>query len=137
VRALAHASFRGAWASTLRTTFSFTAARKRVVEFEAWAIGARAAGFSPEDPEMVLGVTDERLVAWRKSFFLGRPTELSTSLPIDQLYEVSVVRHGLLTGVSFVTARGGILEVEALRGRRLRHLAHEARAAMMEHRRRP
>ena len=124
--ALAHASFRGAWASTMRTTFSFAAARKRMVDFEVWAAGVRAAGFSPEDPEMVLGVTDRRLIAWRKSFFLGRPTEFSTSLPIDELYDVIVVRHGLLTGVTFVTTLGGIVEVEALRGRRLRHLAHEA-----------
>ena len=111
----------------MRTTFSFAATRKRMVDFEVWAAGTRAAGFSPEDPEMVLGITDRRLIAWRTSFFLGRPTEFSTSLPIEDLYDVIVVRHGLLTGVTFVTARGGIIEVEALRGRRLRHLAYEAR----------
>ena len=48
LRALAHGELpRRGWASTMRTTFSFAAARKRMVDFEAWAAGVRAAGFSP------------------------------------------------------------------------------------------
>jgi hypothetical protein len=134
LRALAHASFRGALAASVRTTFSASASRNRPRAFDAWRAGAEAAGFAPEEPEMVLGVTDRRLVAWRPSFFLGRPVEETASLPIGRLYDVSVMRHGLVTGVAFVVEHGGIFEVEALRGRPLQRLAGAAQAAIAEHR---
>jgi hypothetical protein len=130
IRALAHASFRGAFATTVRTTFSLEPSRSRLHAFDTWLIGARAAGFAPEDPEMVLGLTDARLVAWRTSFFSGRPADETTSLPLARLYDVSVVRHGLVTGVAFVVDHGAVFEVEALRGRPLRRLAHETRTAI-------
>jgi hypothetical protein len=132
VRAVAHASFRGACAASVRTTFSFAASRNRLQAFDAWLVAARAAGFAPEDPEMVLGVTEDRLVAWRTSFFLGRPTDETASLPLGRLSGVSVARHGLVTGVAFVVENGAIFEVEALRGRKLRRLADEIRATIAE-----
>jgi hypothetical protein len=132
LRALARVSFRGALATSLRTTFSLSTSRNRLREFDAWLVGARAAGFAPEDPEMVLGVTDRRLVAWRPSFFLSRPGDESTSVPITRFYDVSIVRHGLLTGVAFVVDNGSIFEVEALRGRPLRRLAEEVQTAIAE-----
>ena len=41
----------------------------------AWAADAAPRGFPPAKPEMMLGVTDRRLIVWRTSFFLGRPAE--------------------------------------------------------------
>src|SRR5262245_46876029 len=113
VRFTAPASFRGAWSASARSTFSLASSRRRLAAFEAWEIGAREAGFAPGEPETILGLTDTRLVAWRPSFFLSRPTELTASIPIARLYGVGVVRHGLLTGVSFVTEAGAIIEFEA------------------------
>jgi hypothetical protein len=43
------------------------------------------------------------------------------------------VRHGALTGVAFVVDHGMIFEVEAMRGRPLRHFASEVRAAIAEY----
>jgi hypothetical protein len=132
LRALARASFRGALAATVRTTFSLAPARKRLEAFDAWLIGARAAGFSPEVPEMLLGITDRRLIAWRMTF-LGRPSARTANLPLSRLHDVSAVRHGALTGVAFVVDHGMIFEVEAMRGRPLRHFANEVRAAIAEY----
>jgi hypothetical protein len=123
-------------AATMRSTFSLSAARTRMHAFEAWETGARAAGFPADGPEMVLGVSDQRLIGWRTSFLLGRPIEITASLPIDQIVDVSAVRHGLVTGVAFVFANGSIVEVEALRGRRLRALAREVAAVIADRRRR-
>jgi hypothetical protein len=130
VRAVARASFRGAFATTLRTTFSLAPLRNRLNAFDVWLIGARAAGFAPEEPEMILGLTDTRLVAWRTSFFAGRPADETTSLPLTRLSDVAVARHGLVTGVAFVVEHSAVFEVEALRGRALRRLAEETRAAI-------
>jgi hypothetical protein len=123
-------------AATMRSTFSLSAARNRMRAFEAWEVGARAAGFPVDGPEMMLGVTDRRLIGWRTSFFLGRPIEITASLPVDHIVDVSAVRHGLVTGVAFVFGDGSIVEVEALRGRRLRVLAREVGTAIAERRRR-
>jgi hypothetical protein len=130
VRAAAHASFRGAFAATVRSTFSLAPSRNRLRAFDAWLIQARAAGFAPEAPEMVLGLTDARLVAWRTSFLSGRPADETASLPLGRLYDVSVAQHGLVTGVAFVVDHGMVFEVEALRGPALRRLAHETQAAI-------
>jgi hypothetical protein len=131
LRALARASFRGAFAATVRTTFSLAPARRRLEAFDAWSIGARAAGFAPEVPEMLLGITDRRLIAWRTTF-LGRPSSRTANLPLSRLHDVSIVRHGAVTGVAFVVDHG-IIEVEAMRGRPLRHFADEVRAAVAEY----
>ncbi len=109
---------------------SLSSGRVRSRSYEAWAETARAAGFPTAGPEMALGLTDSRLVVWRVSFWVSRPIELSGDIPIDRLAQVVAVRHGLLTGVAFVLSNGSIIEVEAFRGRRLRHLAAAARAAI-------
>jgi hypothetical protein len=130
----APASFRGAWSATARSTFSLASSRRRLAAFEAWEIGAREAGFSPGEPETILGLTDTRLVAWKPSFFLHHATELTASIPLARLYGVGVIRHGLVTGVSFVTEAGAIIEFEAIRGRRLRRLAEATSAAIASRR---
>jgi hypothetical protein len=132
LRALARASFRGAFAATVRTTFSLGPSRKRLEAFDAWLIGARAAGFAPEVPEMVLGITDRRLIAWRMTF-LGRPSARTANLPISRLHGVSAVRHGAVTGVAFVVDHGTVFEVEAMRGRPLRRFADEVRAVIAQY----
>jgi hypothetical protein len=130
LRAYAPASFRGAAAASSRSTMSLSSGRVRSREYEAWAEAARAAGFPTAGPEMVLGLTDSRLVVWRVSFWMSRPSELSGDIPIDRLADVVAVRHGPLTGVAFVLDNGSIIEVEAFRGRALRQLAAAARAAI-------
>ena len=84
---------------------------------------------------MLLGVTDRRIVVWRTSFFLARPLDIADAMPLEQIVDLTVVRHGLVTGVAFVLQNGTIVEIEAMRGRTLRHLADAIVTAVAERRR--
>lgn len=132
LRAQAPASFRGAAAASSRATFAIASSRVRMRAYDAWAESARSSGFPAAGPDMVVGVTDARLVVWRTSFFLGRATELAGSIPLRRIADVAAVRHGLVTGLAFVSVDGAVIEVEAVRGRRLRVLAREVRHLLAE-----
>jgi hypothetical protein len=123
----APASFRGALAASLRSTFALSAARRRLESYYAWREPADVAGFATTGPEMVLGLTDRRLVVWSTSFWSGRPRTITARIPLNKIHDVAAVRHGMVTGLAVVFTSGAIVEVEAIRGRRLRHLANEMR----------
>jgi hypothetical protein len=114
---------------------SLAASRNRLQAYAAWEIGARAVGFPADGPDLLLGVTNRRIVSWRTSFFFGRPVELLSSMPLERVVDVAVARHGLVTGVAFVMHGGTIVEVEALRGHALRHLARAVTDAVSEQQR--
>jgi len=120
----APASFRGALAASLRSTVALSAARRRLESYYTWRDTADVAGFATAGPEMVLGLTDRRLVVWSTSFWFGRPNTITARIPFDKIHDVAAVRHGMVTGLAVVFTSGAIVEVEAIRGRRLRHLAH-------------
>lgn len=132
LRAHASASFRGATAASGRGIFAVGSARLRLQAFDGWSEIAHAAGFPTAGPDMIIGITDTTLHVWRTSFFLGRPVELAGSMPLVRIAQVTAVRHGVVTGLAFVIADGTIIEVEAVRGRRLRNLAREVQAALAE-----
>ncbi|MGH8977078.1 MAG: hypothetical protein ACRDV7_03305 [Acidimicrobiia bacterium] len=134
LRARARVSFRGALGATSRSTLSMAAGRTRMRAFDAWESTARAAGFPTAGPEMLLGVTDRRLVVWRTSFFLARPLDIADDMPVERIVDVSAMRHGLVTGLAFVLETGAIVEVESMRNRRLQHLARAIAAAVAERR---
>jgi len=131
LRAYAPASFRGATAASSRGVYAVHSTAARMRAYDAWAAAASAAGFPTGGPDMVIGVTDERLVVWRTSFLSGRPVEVAGDLPLARIAQVGAARHGIVTGVAFVVG-GAVVEVEAVRGRRLRRLAAEVRAALAE-----
>ena len=130
VLAWAAASFRGATAASGRGIFAVGSARTRLRAFDAWTEIARAAGFPTAGPDMMLGVTRTRLVVWQTSFFLGRPVAVAGTMPLERVAQVHAVRHGIVTGLAFVVADGTIIEVEAIRGRRLRRLAAAIRSVL-------
>jgi hypothetical protein len=134
LRARARVSFRGALGATSRATLSMSAGRNRMRAFDAWESNARAGGFPTAGPEMLLGVTDRRIVVWRTSFFLARPLEIADAMPLEQIVDLTVVRHGLVTGVAFVLQNGTIVEIEAMRSRALRKLADAIVTAVAERR---
>jgi hypothetical protein len=133
LRAAARASFRGSTATSGRGAVAPGGARARAQAFDAWANAAEAAGFPTAGPDMVLGVTDTRLVVWRTSMLRGRPIEITNAMPLHRIAQVSAVRHGIVVGVAFVVG-GAIIEVEAVRGGPLRRLAREVEAAIAERR---
>jgi len=121
--ARAFASFRGAAAASLRSTLALGAARRRLDAYYAWQAPAAIAGFNTVGPEIVVGLTDRALILWSTSFWFSRPLALTGRVALSDIHEVAVARHGIVTGFAVALKNGAVVEVEAIRGRRLRHLA--------------
>jgi hypothetical protein len=132
VLAHAPASFRGAAVTTVRTTFALGSARKRLDSYFEWRALADAAGLCTTGPEMVLGLTDRGLVVWSTSFWFGAPRGVTARIPLAQIHDAATARHGIVTGFAIVFTSGAIVEVEAVRGRRLRHLGVELRRRLAD-----
>jgi hypothetical protein len=126
----APASFRNAAITSISSTFALGSARKRLEAYKAWRMQADVAGLKTSGPEMVLGLTEQRLVVWKTTFWLSRLANIVGEVPLDKVHDVAVVRHGLVTSMAIAFKDGQIVEVEAMRGRRLRHLASEMRALL-------
>jgi hypothetical protein len=77
-----------------------------------------------------MALTNRRLLVYRTSFWSGRPTTASGSIELDRVHTVATQRHGIVLGVAFALTNGQIIEVEAMRGWRLRRFAHAVRAAL-------
>lgn len=123
IRAQAHASFRGAAVTSAKATFALGSAKMRHRRFDAWCTGVQAAGFPTAGPEMVLVVTTSRLLVCQPSFWTGRASEVAGSVALDRIAQVAVVRSLFVTAVAIAMTSGAFVEVEAIRGRRLRALA--------------
>jgi hypothetical protein len=133
--ARAPASFRGAAAVSIRSTFAIGSARARRQAHDAWRMHAESVGFPAAGPEMWLGLTDARIIVWNTTFMLSRPGTVKGVVPLGDVAEVATARHGLVTGLAVALTSGQFVEVEAIRGRRLRRLAAEIRDALEERRR--
>ena len=127
--ALTPASFRGAAASTARATFALGSARLRNTAFHAWCDHVEPAGFPAPGPEMLLALTNRRVLVCAKTFWLGRLARVEGALPLDRIAEIVTVRHGLVMGCAFALTDGHIIEVEAMRARRLRRFARALASA--------
>jgi len=67
--------------------------------------------------------SSDRRLLFGKPTFLGRtPSRFWSELDYAKVAQIVAVRHGLLTGVAFAFNHGAVIEVEAVRGRRLRQL---------------
>jgi hypothetical protein len=114
-------TFRGAMAANMRG-FALASSRARMRAFAAWAEHAEAVGFPTAKTEMSLGVTDRRIVLWRPSFWLGRPSEMIGTVPFHELAAVEVYRQGLAVSLVFGFRSGEFVEVESMRARRMRRI---------------
>ena len=126
----APASFRGATAASIRSTFALGSARARREAHDAWCSHAQAVGFPAAGPEMWLGLTESRLIVWSTTFVLSRPGTVKGVVPLADVAEVATARHGLVTGLAVALTSGQFIEVEAMRGRRLRRFATALREAV-------
>jgi hypothetical protein len=120
VLATARASFRGAAGTSARATFALGSGRMRLKAFDTWFDAARAHGFPDAPPDMFLTATDRRILVGKPRFLGGAPPRYSGALDYGEIVEIIAVRHGILTGVAIVFKFGGIVEIEAVRGRDLR-----------------
>ena len=124
VLATSNASFRGAAGGSLRVTSVLGSSRARHELFLVWRDQASAIGFPTAGEDMQIALTDQRLIVCKSSFWLSRPVGVAGSLPLDQVAEVAIVRQPFLTGIALAIKHKGIVQLEAVRGRRLRRLAH-------------
>ena len=122
VLALARASFRGAAATSVRATFALGSGRMRMRAFHEWHDAAIASGFPHVPPDMYLAATRLRVLFGKPTFWGRPPQQFSSAVDLSAIAQVAVTRHGFITGVAFGMTHGAIVEVEALRGRGLRHL---------------
>ena len=120
---LAHmtVTFRGSLAMSTKG-LALASSRARLKAFSAWAAYAEQAGFPAPKPEMMLGVTDRRVVVWRPTFWFGRPKEVAGTVAFDDLAQVDMYRQGLSVSLAFVFKTGQIVEVESMRARPMRAL---------------
>jgi hypothetical protein len=119
------ASFRGAALASTQSTFALGSNRSRMRVYDSWQKHAEEAGLPTSGPEVVLGLTEHRLVVCRATFWLSRPAEVTAGVPLQRVANVATLRHGLVTGMAIALDSGAIIEFEAMRGRRLRRFAHE------------
>jgi hypothetical protein len=107
-----------------------SATRRRVGAYHVWREHAQSVGLTTVGPEMVIGVTDRRLVVWSTTFWMNRPDRIVGHVTLAEVAEVATTRHGLVTGLALALTSGQIVELEAMRGRRLRRLATTLQGAL-------
>ncbi len=130
LHAVAHASFRGAAATSVRATFALGSARMRQRAYEDWRHAVEAAGFPTAGPEMVLAVTNRRLLVCKTSLVSGRPSTIVGGIELARIFDVAATRQGLVVNVGFALVNGQVIEVEAMRGAGLRRFAQSLRDAL-------
>jgi hypothetical protein len=124
------ASFRGATATSTRSMFALGSARMRQRSFEQWRNLVEGGGFPTAGPEMILTLTTQRLAVFHTTFFANRPSSLGGTIELRRILQVATARRGMVTSLAFVLADGSVVEVEAMRGARLRRFADHVRTAI-------
>ena len=130
VLATAFASFRGAAATSTRSTFGWGPSTKRRRAHREWVGAVTAAGFPEVPADMALAATDRRLLFGKPTLWGRHPAQYTAELRYDRVAEIATTRHGLVVGLAFALKNGQIIEVEAMRGRRLRALGEVVRHAL-------
>jgi hypothetical protein len=88
-----------------------------------WSRHAAGAGFPIAGPEMIIGVTKERLLVWRPSLLRSRPRRLAGAIALSQIQQAAVYRRMFASVLTLLFENGRIVGLETLRGSRLRRLA--------------
>ncbi len=133
ILATARASFRGAAAVSTRATFALGSARMRNRAFHEWQDPAIEAGFPLVPPDMVIAVTDRRILFGKPTFWGRTPSRFWGAVSFDQIAQIVATPHGIVTGVAFGFTHGGVVEVEAMRARGLKRAVEVIDAHLPPH----
>ncbi len=125
---LARASFRGAAATSTRATFALGSGRMRMRAYTEWHDAAVSAGFPPAPPDMVVLVSDQRVLFGKPTFWGRPPARYWSAIDLGEIAQIVATAHGIVTGVAFALTSGTVVEIEALRGRKLRRFAETVEA---------
>ena len=101
-------------------------ARTSVVQRHAyahWARASAAAGFPIAGPEMILGITQSRLVVWRPALIRSRPRRYAGAIPLGRIHSAGVHRRAFSSVLTLLFEKGSIVSVETMRSGRLRRFA--------------
>ncbi len=123
ILAIARASFRGAAVTSTRATFALGSGRMRMRAYGEWHDAVTSAGFPTVPPDMVVAASERRVLFGKPTFWGRPPTRYWSALDLTGIAQIVATSHGLVTGVAFALAEGAVVEIEALRGRKLRRFA--------------
>jgi hypothetical protein len=79
---------------------------------------------------MYVTATDRRILVGKPRFWGGAPPRYTGELDYAKVAQVVAIRHGMVTGVAIAFHFGGIVEVEAVRGRGLRRFTEVVTAQL-------
>lgn len=102
------------------------AQRPSVVQRHAyahWARSSSAVGFPIAGPEMILGITQDRMLVWRPAFIRSRPRRFAGALSLSRIQRAGVHRRVFASVLTLLFEQGAIVGVETMRGSRLRKFA--------------
>jgi hypothetical protein len=91
--------------------------------YARWVRSATNARFPIAGPEMVLGVSSERLIVWRTALIRARPKRFAGAVPLASIQSAGVHRRVFSTVLTLLMDGGSIVAVESLHGRRVRRFA--------------
>ena len=91
--------------------------------YARWVRTAGRAGFPVAGPEMVLGVSNERLLVWRTALIRARPRRFAGAISLTSIQSAGVHRRVFSTVLTLLLEGGAIIGVETLHGKRLRAFA--------------
>jgi hypothetical protein len=126
VVAMMRVRFTGGLPTNIDPNAQVTMRRQTMIQRRAyahWARRAAAAGFPIAGPEMILGVTKERLIVWRPRLFGTRPKRFAGALSLSRIDSASVHRKLFASALTLLFDNGAIVGVEATRTSRLRQFA--------------
>ena len=125
---IARASFRGAAATSTRATFALGSGRMRMRAYGEWHDAVTSAGFPSVPADMVVAASDRRVLFGKPTFWGRPPTQYWSALDLYNISQIVATSHGIVTGVAFALTTGSVVEIEALRGRKLRLFAETVEA---------
>ena len=112
--------------TTLDATSQPGLPRASVVQRHAylhWSRSATAAGFPIAGLEMILGITQERLLVWRPALMRSRPRRFAGAVPLARIQSAGVHRKLFSSVLTLLLEQGTIVSVETMRSGRLRRFA--------------
>ncbi len=91
--------------------------------YAVWARRASTAGFPIAGPEMILGITEERLLAWRPAMLRSRPRRFAGGIPLNRINSAGVHRKVFSLVLTLLLDDGAIVGVETVHSKQLRRFA--------------
>jgi hypothetical protein len=101
-------------------------ARPSVAQRQAyalWVTRATAARFPIAGPEMILGISHERLLVWKPALLRSRPRHFAGAIALTKIHSAGVNRKLFASVLTLLLDGGKLVGVETLRSSRLRRFA--------------